>query len=158
MKQSKLPWLIFSLEKGYYAINSAVISSIVEFPHKLTGLHNVPDYICGLMKYREKVIPILDLRKLLDIHYAENNCIMEHDRNQDRIIVIENNQMQIGVIVDAVNAVDVISTLDDQNGILSLLQINYIANVGRGKEIEELILMINDNELFHLLHQHVIIS
>ncbi len=155
MQKSILPWLVFNLNQGYYALNSSVISSIVELPDKITPLHNVPNYVYGLINYRGRVIPLLDLRQLLEIRSLEEaGVVLSHKSYQERIIVIENNHMQMGVIVDDVNAVDSVNAVNGEDELVALMQVDYVASVGRGTKTEELILMMNDEELFQLLNQH----
>lgn len=154
MQKSILPWLVFNLNQGYYALNSSVISSIVELPDKITPLHNVPNYVHGLINYRGRVIPLLDLRQLLEIRSLEEARVASRKSYQERIIVIENNHMQMGVIVDDVNAVDSVNSVSGEDELIALMQVDYVASVGRGTKTEELILMMNDEELFQLLNRH----
>ncbi len=154
MQKGILPWLVFNLNQGYYALNSSVISSIVELPDKITPLHNVPNYVHGLINYRGRVIPLLDLRQLLEIRSLEEARVASRKSYQERIIVIENNHMQMGVIVDDVNAVDSVNSVSGEDEIIALMQVDYVASVGRGTKTEELILMMNDEELFQLLNRH----
>lgn len=154
MQKSILPWLVFNLNQGYYALNSSVISSIVELPDKITPLHNVPNYVHGLINYRGRVIPLLDLRQLLEIWSLEEARVASRKSYQERIIVIENNHMQMGVIVDDVNAVDSVNSVSGEDELIALMQVDYVASVGRGTKTEELILMMNDEELFQLLNRH----
>ena len=154
MQKSILPWLVCNVNQGYYALNSSVISSIVELPDKITPLHNVPNYVHGLINYRGRVIPLLDLRQLLEIRSLEEARVASRKSYQERIIVIENNHMQMGVIVDDVNAVDSVNSVSGEDELIALMQVDYVASVGRGTKTEELILMMNDEELFQLLNRH----
>ena len=65
---------------------------------EITDIPEVPDYICGLINLRGKVIPIVDLRKRFGLSVAENT-------EQTRIIVVNSAQSTFGIVVDAVSEV-----------------------------------------------------
>ncbi len=57
--------LIFELEGGRYAIETSQIAEIVPLV-KLKKIPLAPDYVAGLMNYRGKPVPVVDLRYLAE--------------------------------------------------------------------------------------------
>lgn len=60
-------WLIFKLKRGFYGINSEMITSIINMPENITAMPNAPKHMSGLMNFRGNVIPLLDMRILFDM-------------------------------------------------------------------------------------------
>ena len=65
---------------------------------EITRVPNAPEFIEGVINLRGKVIPVVDLRRKLEMPS------IEHDKNT-RIIVVELENKTIGFIVDAVSEV-----------------------------------------------------
>ncbi len=85
----ELPWLIFLLNKNAYAVNSKYVNGINMRAEDITPLPDAPDIYRGLVKVREEVCPLLDMRKLfhflsLDEETANFRRMMEQ-RKQDHI-------------------------------------------------------------------------
>ncbi len=85
----ELPWLIFTLNKNAYAVNSKYVSGINMRAENVTPLPDAPDIYRGLVQIREEVCPLLDMRKLfhflsLDEETAMFREMMEK-RKQDHI-------------------------------------------------------------------------
>lgn len=75
-------------------LNIQGINRMVE----VTKVPNTPDYVEGIINLRGKVIPLIDLRKRLDLPVGD------YDKNT-RFIVIELKNNVVGFIVDSVNEV-----------------------------------------------------
>ncbi|MGD8778035.1 MAG: chemotaxis protein CheW [Ignavibacteria bacterium] len=65
---------------------------------EITQVPNSPDYVEGIVNLRGKIIPVISLRKRLNIEKKEYD-------NKTRIIVVELKEKVIGFIVDEVNEV-----------------------------------------------------
>ena len=64
----------------------------------ITKVPGAIDCVEGVINLRGKVLPVLDLRKRLDLKVAENT-------EDSRIVIVDIETGQIGVIVDAVTEV-----------------------------------------------------
>lgn len=62
-ERADLPWLIFTLHEQAYAVNSKYVNGIEMRPNNVTPLPDAPDIYCGLVKRREDVYPLLNMRK-----------------------------------------------------------------------------------------------
>lgn len=118
-------YVIFKLEKEYYGIpiNRVIY---IEKMHDLTRIPNAPSYVKGVMNLRGEVIPLIDLRSKMDM------ATKEADDNS-RIIVISEEDMMIGLIVDTSSEVieierDEIDNPPSSNEDESL---SYICGIGK---------------------------
>lgn len=97
-------YLTFIIDEEYYGID---ISSVIEIIgiQKITEMPQQPDYVKGVINLRGKIIPTIDVRTRFHketVEYDERTCI----------IVIDNNEMMVGFIVDRV---DEVMTITDEN-------------------------------------------
>lgn len=90
-------YLTFYLGKEFYGIDIKAVIEIIGI-QPITEVPEVPDYVRGIINLRGKIIPVVDMRlrfKKELREYTDRTCI----------VVIENNGMQIGMIVDGVSEV-----------------------------------------------------
>lgn len=81
-------------EFGVDILNVQEINRMTE----ITRVPKVPEYVEGVINLRGKVIPVVDLRKRLDLDTTE------YDKST-RIVVVDVEGRTIGLIVDAVSEV-----------------------------------------------------
>ena len=60
--------------------------------HTITSLPLVPSYIRGIINLRGQIIPIVDIRRLLDQGSCQNNCM----------IILQSDGTEVGILVDEV--------------------------------------------------------
>ena len=90
-------YLLFHIDKEIYGIGIMHVTDIIEL-QKITTVPDMPDYIKGVINLRGKVIPVMDLRlrfKMDFRDYDDRTCI----------IIINVDNMSIGLIVDTVSEV-----------------------------------------------------
>ncbi len=85
---------IGSEEFGVDILNVQEINRMV----KITQVPNSPDYVEGIINLRGRILPVIDLRKILGLPKKE------HD-NETRIIVVDLDGKTVGFLVDSVNEV-----------------------------------------------------
>lgn len=90
--------IVFRLEDQEYATVIQNVRSI-ERMQEITRIPNVPNFIKGVINMRGEVTPIIDLKERLSIGTM-------NETNETRILIVEMNGIQTGLIVDA--ATDVI--------------------------------------------------
>lgn len=66
-KANDLPWLIFKLQQRYFAVNSVAISSIFQLEQEVTAVPGYSENVRGILSLRGEVIPILELRQIMEI-------------------------------------------------------------------------------------------
>ena len=79
-----------------YGVNVAKVREIIRLP-QLTKALNTSDAVEGMIKLREKVIPVLNLAKILNKYTG--------DLVADRVIVLEFNNLMVGVLVHSVSRI-----------------------------------------------------
>ena len=90
-------YLTFRLMENSYAIGIEKVREINRLK-EIAKVPESPDYISGVINLRGKIIPVMDLRKRLQLGAMAAT-------KQSCIIVIESHQRQMGIIVDSVTAV-----------------------------------------------------
>lgn len=71
----KLPYLIFKLENAMYAVNGETINSIFVLEQQVTRVPKTPTHIRGIINVRSEVVPLVDLRILLNLNSIEQDNI-----------------------------------------------------------------------------------
>lgn len=90
-------FLTFSCDGLNIGVSTNYVIEIIT-DHSITMLPLVPDYLKGIISMRGQIIPIIDIRLRMGkmpIEYTSTTCI----------IVLDINDVQIGIIVDAVQQV-----------------------------------------------------
>lgn len=81
--------LFFQIDRKRYVIDSRFVREVI--PHVLPSpIASLPDYITGILNYRGKMIPILDLCYLITKKYAK-------ERMSTRIIVVEDPNLTVSL-------------------------------------------------------------
>lgn len=87
----------FSLQDEEYAFYIDSVQEIVQWPDRIVQIPNSPDYFLGIMKLRERFVPLVSLAAL----FGSNGIRKE----SSRIIVVNNRERSFGIVVDKVNEV-----------------------------------------------------
>ncbi|CAH2031595.1 chemotaxis protein CheV [Trichlorobacter ammonificans] len=80
----------------HYGVNVAKVREIIRLP-QLTKTLNTSAEVEGMIKLREKVIPVLNLSRILNKDTG--------DMKADRVIVLEFNNLMVGVLVHSVSRI-----------------------------------------------------
>ncbi|MCR5176060.1 MAG: chemotaxis protein CheW [Anaerovibrio sp.] len=117
-------YLTFSLGEEIYGIDIRVVIEIIGI-QKITVVPEVPEYIRGIINLRGKIIPVVDMRlrfKREFREYTDRTCV----------VVIEVNEVLIGLIVDGVAEV---LDITEKNVVpppeLKASQNKYIRGIGK---------------------------
>ena len=97
-------YLIFSMGKESYGMEIRYITEIIGI-QPITEVPEMPEYIRGITNLRGKLIPVMDARCRF------KKALREYD-DRTCIIVIETNNISIGLIVDSVAEV---LTIDEKD-------------------------------------------
>lgn len=96
--------LVFKLMDNEFAFDILQVERILGYVEPIR-IPESPDYVGGVIKYQEEIIPVIDLCKRLSI-FDES---VKKDR---KIIITKQNEKNIGMIVDMVS--EVIDISDDK--------------------------------------------
>ena len=127
-------FLTFALGKETYGIEIKYVTEIIGI-QAITELPELSDYIKGIINLRGKIIPVMDVRLRF-----KKECKEYNDRTC--IIVIDIDELSIGLIVDSVS--EVLSI--DEKDIVEPPKINqgynnrYIKSIGKvGNDVKLLL-------------------
>ena len=87
----------FKLEKEEFAIDIQQVREVLKMS-RVTPLPQSAYYIEGVINLRGEVIPVIDLRKRFELHQEDRG-------EQTRIIIVEIDNNDVGLIVDSVTEV-----------------------------------------------------
>ncbi len=138
-------FLTFSLGKESYGIEIKYVIEIIGI-QSITEIPELPEYVRGIINLRGKIIPVLDVRlrfKKEPKDYNDRTCV----------IVVDINEVSIGLIVDRVAEVITISEEDTVEPPQTNHGLNnrYIKKIGKiGSEVKLLLdceKLLTENEL-----------
>ena len=89
--------VLFDLASEHYGVDSSIVREIIRM-QSITRVPGAASFVEGVTNLRGRVVPVLDLRKRLDLPLK--------DRNKDtRIVVVNVAGHDVGLIVDGVSEV-----------------------------------------------------
>jgi purine-binding chemotaxis protein CheW len=127
-------FLTFTLEDEVYGIEIRYVTEIIGI-QPITKVPEVPPYVKGIINLRGKIIPLVDMRLKFGkepIEYNDRTCI----------VVVDINQVDVGIIVDSVDEVitiedeDIAAPPDSRTG----FENRYIKGIGKVGDRVQLLL------------------
>ena len=97
------PYLIFSLRETRYAIAAEDVTEILLLP-ELTPVAEAPKDVVGLLNLHSKYVPVMHL----DLRFGHK---FDQCHLTDSVIIVESQELQVGVIV---HQVETVNNIDDQ--------------------------------------------
>jgi purine-binding chemotaxis protein CheW len=89
--------VVFQLGSEAYGVRIDVVREIITL-HQVTAVPHAPAFVEGVINLRGRVIPVIDLRRRLDLPPTERG-------RMTRIVVVEAEGGTVGMVVDAVSEV-----------------------------------------------------
>ncbi len=96
--------LLYYINNVLYGVEIQYITEIIGI-QPITYIPKVPDFIKGVINIRGKVVPVISIRKKInqpEIPYDAKTCI----------IVVELNELTVGLIVDQVREISTVLPTD----------------------------------------------
>jgi len=90
-------YLTFTLADTEYGVPILRVREIISMM-EVTAMPRVPEYVRGVLNLRGTIIPIVDLRTILDLPRTE-------DTDKTRIVVVDLEGTETGVVIDFVHEV-----------------------------------------------------
>ncbi len=149
--------VVFELADEHYGVDIATVEGIIKM-QEITVVPHAPSFVEGVTNLRGSALPMIDLRKRFDLPEAETT-------NHSRIVTVSINQLKVGIIVDGVSEVlmvsedeieptpPLITTVDgDRNGrnafitgiakieerLIILLDLGQVLSVGELSELQSM--------------------
>ncbi len=131
----ELKVIIFKLKSEEYGVDVKQVKSIERMEH-ITRVPNTPPFVKGVINLRGVVIPIIDLRKRFGLELKDYN-------ESTRIIIINVDEMEVGLIVDAANdVIDIpVSTIEPPPKVVGGVESIYLRGVA--KLSDRLLILLN---------------
>jgi purine-binding chemotaxis protein CheW len=95
--QGETQLVVFDLASEYYGVDIGDVREIIRMQN-VTRVPGTPAYMEGVTNLRGKVVPVVDLRKRLDLK-------VKAQTKESRIVVVDIGGKDVGVIVDGVTEV-----------------------------------------------------
>ncbi len=137
MKDQFTSLISFYVNKEVFAFDTLKVRNILEFG-KITWVPNVKDYLLGVINLHGNIIPIADLRVMMQMENIENT-------NDTAVIVVSNDDKAgslIGIVVDSVNEVFDTEGLEVQesvfNGNTGVIS-SFLGSIHRNEEFVHII-------------------
>ncbi|UII54755.1 chemotaxis protein CheW [Cytobacillus spongiae] len=114
--------VVFQVGKEDYAISIEYVTSI-EKVEGVTPIPHLPEYVKGIVKVREELIPIIDFETIL---YNRHITVTD----STRLIVLHTDQMFLGILVnDAKEIIDIQEEQIKQIGLVAYQKTSYFTGV-----------------------------
>jgi len=132
----------FGLANEEYAVEVMDVQEIIRVP-EITKVPSAPSFTEGVINLREKIIPIINLRKRFAFGETERS-------DATRILIVNINGSTTGITVDSVSEVLRMpkSTIDPPPPIISGREGEYLKGVARLDEGKKLLLLLNAENVF----------
>lgn len=115
-------YIEFGIDSEQYAIRIQDVHEIIKM-QDITQIPNVMPYVKGVINLRGKIVPIISLRNLFNLHENEYS-------KTTRIIVVHHQEDKVGIIVDRVNKVAVFNNIEPPPDRVGGIDGNYFAGIG----------------------------
>ena len=117
--------VVFGLGSEDFGVNISSVESIIKM-QPITKMPHSPLFVEGVTNLRGKVLPVMDLRRRFGLPSQEV------DKN-NRIIIINVNGIEVGMIVDGVSEVLTIpeQSVEPAPAIASTVNSNFITGIAK---------------------------
>ena len=118
-------YVVFRLAKEECGIDIQKVTTI-ERQINIARVPKAPVYIKGVMNLRGEIIPVMNLRKRLNLDEIEAT-------EETRIIIIKVEENSIGIIVDSVKEVIYLEdeSIENITNVTNDLSLDYIKGIGK---------------------------
>ncbi len=136
---SEIQLVIFKLGREEYGVSILQVQEIKRIT-EITRVPHTPEYIKGVINLRGSVLPVLDLKRRL-------NLPQEQSTENTRIIIVKVQEISVGMIVDAVSEVMTINqeNIDSPDVVAGSVSANYLSGVGKLED--RLLILLNLEEI-----------
>ncbi|MBM3238829.1 chemotaxis protein CheW [Candidatus Poribacteria bacterium] len=133
-KEESIRVVGFYLANEEYGVEISQIQSIERLPDIITEMPQAPLFVEGVIEYRGKVIPLIDLRKRLSLPVEHSDEIgAETYFKETKVIVVSTQEKLIGFIVNNVSDVLTIPTSTISVPPPEVVNVDNIRSLGKGR-------------------------
>lgn len=139
MRSREGKYLSFSLGETEYGLEILKVREIIGMMG-ITAVPRTPESVRGVMNLRGKIIPVLDLRRVFDMPTTEEN-------DETRIIVVEIEGIEIGIVVDRVREVLKVREEDIEDAPAFGLSVDTDFVLGMAKSASQVTILLDINRV-----------
>lgn len=134
-----LRWVTFNLDKEIYGVNVMQVREVLRYTD-IAPVPGAPAYVLGIINLRGNVVTVIDKRMRFGLSTAAIT-------DNSRIMIIESDKQQIGILVDSVSEVVDLKTsdIDDTPNVGTEESAKFICGVCNRND--ELLILIDLNKL-----------
>lgn len=137
-------YLTFKLDNEIYAMDITTVREVLDII-RITKVPQMPDFMCGVINLRGRVVPVVDLRLKFGLREAnslKDACIVIIE------IFLDDEETVLGILVDTVQEVISLEPeqIDPPPRIGTRLKTEFIK--GMGKKDEEFIIILETAKVF----------
>jgi purine-binding chemotaxis protein CheW len=132
-------YVLFKLEHELYGIDIHQVATI-ERIMPMTRVPHAADYVEGVINLRGEVVPVINLRKRLNLQQAEVD-------EETRIIIVSVEDMVVGLLVDSSSEVLQLSSTEVESiaNISENIEDDYAMTIG--KKDDHIIILLDINKV-----------
>jgi purine-binding chemotaxis protein CheW len=149
LEEINFPWLIFRLNENLYTVSSKFITSIVIKPEEITFVPNVSNYIIGLIHLRGNVVPLISLKRLFNIDVNSEEPENHRRKNNEMVIVLERDNLFVGLVVDEVVSVEDIVSFEETEEIRRVYKDSFIKGVAKSQNNIDILLILDEEKIMN---------
>jgi len=122
---SEMQLVVFDLATEFYGVDIGDVREIIRM-QAITRVPGAPPYVEGIINLRGQVIPVVDLRKRLELTVSEQTA-------DSRIVWVTINEQDVGVIVDAVTEVlrIPVASIEPPSSMVSNVDSDYLRGIAK---------------------------
>ncbi|WP_089655317.1 chemotaxis protein CheW [Halanaerobium congolense] len=135
-------YLIFKIKDQKFAIDLDKSREILEIDN-VTLVPDSPDYIEGIIKLREEIIPIVDLGKKINF---------KSKKDKNKVIIVSIQGVIVGLLVDQISEIVKVDKIDKANSLKASQKLDKEFIKGILTLNEKLVIVINTGKLFNGLN------
>lgn len=147
---TEMQMVVLDLGSEYYGVDISNVREIIRM-QTITRVLGAPPYVEGIINIRGQVIPVVDLRKRLELTVGEQTSV-------SRIVLVTINGKDIGVIVDAVIEVLCIprSSIEPVSSMVSSIESDYLRGIAKLES--RLIILLDLGKVLAMMDSQLIAS
>ena len=137
IQQDQWQLVVFELATEYYGVDISSVREIIRLL-QITKAPNMPAFVEGTINLRGKVTPVIDLRKRFGLPVSKED-------KDNRIVVVDIGEEEVGVIVDAVTEVLRVSgaSVEPPSSVITTAGSDYLIGIAK---LESMLIILLDLE------------
>ncbi len=148
--ESETQLVVFDLAAEFYGVDIGDVREIIRM-QSITRVPGAPQFVEGVINLRGRVVPVVDLRKRLDLQVNEQT-------KESRIVVVDISGREVGVIVDGVNEVLRIplSAVEPPSSMITNADSDFLRGIARLED--KLIILLDLSKVLSTIDTQIVVD